>query len=67
VIIPLPPRRYIKDRSISDYTYSEHADGFDDCLEEVMQRLDLYGIKFEEPRDCTKESLIAAGIDPEGA
>jgi hypothetical protein len=58
----LPRRRHIKDRAVSDYTYSEHAEGWDDCLEEVMQLLDLYGIPFDEPRRCTKESLKDGGI-----
>jgi len=42
----LPRRRHIKSRAVSDYTFSEHAEGWDDCLEEVMQLLDLYGIPF---------------------
>lgn len=62
-MIRLPPRRYIKDRGVSDYTYSAHADGFDDCLEEIICILDLYGIPFQEPERCTKETLKAAGID----
>ena len=62
-MIRLPPRRYIKDRGVSDYTYSAHADGFDDCLEEIMTLLDVAGIDYQEPEDCTKETLKAAGID----
>ena len=58
----LPARRHIKDRKVSDYTYSEHAEGWDDCLEEVAQLLDLHGIPFEMPGRCTRESLRIAGI-----
>ena len=58
----LPRRRHIKSRAVSDYTFSEHAEGWDDCLEEVMQLLDLYGIPFDDPKDCTTETLHDAGI-----
>ena len=62
-MIELPPSRYIKDRGVSGYTYSEHADGYDDCLEEITQLLDLHGIPYQESGCCTKETLKAAGID----
>ena len=64
-MIRLPPYRYIKDRSVSDYTYSAHADGYDDCLEDIAQLLDLHGIPFEMPGRCTKEDLRAWGVDDE--
>jgi len=61
-MIKLPPRRYIKDSGVSDYN-SAHADGYDDCLEEITQLLDLHGIPYQESGRCTKETLKAAGID----
>ena len=61
-MIKLPPYRYIKDRSVSDYTYSEHADGYDDCLTDIMVLLDDAGIEYEGPAHCTKEYLANRGL-----
>ncbi len=61
-MIRLPPYRYIKDRSVSDYTYSAHADGYDDCLTDVMALLDAAGYVYEEPVNCTKDDLRKRGL-----
>lgn len=60
-MIRLPPYRYIKDRSVSDYTYSAHADGYDDCLTEIMDLLDRDGISYDKPDRVTKEELADLG------
>lgn len=61
-MIRLPPYRYIKDRSVSDYTYSSHADGYDDCLTDVICALDAAGYVFEEPHKITKDELQKLGL-----
>ena len=62
--IKLPALRHIKSRAVSDYTFSDHAEGWDDAVLEMAQWLDLCGIPYEEPAACTRETLIAAGINP---
>ncbi len=61
-MIRLPPYRYIKDRSVSDYTYSAHADGYDDCLSDIMELLDRSGISYDKPDCITKDELMALGL-----
>lgn len=61
-MIKLPPYRYIKDRSVSDYTYSEHADGYDDCLTDIMGILEQAGIPFARPDYITKDQLEDRGL-----
>jgi hypothetical protein len=65
-MIRLPPYRYIKDRSVSDYTYSAHADGYDDCLTEIMDLLDRAGIAYDKPELITRDELAELGQLREG-
>jgi hypothetical protein len=58
----LPPYRYIKDRSVSDYTYSAHADGYDDCLHDIMALLDAAGISYDKPDCITTDELRGLGL-----
>ena len=60
-MIHLPPYRYIKDRSVSDYTYSDHAQGYDDALDDVRLVLLQARIQHEPIRDCTKDDLRESG------
>lgn len=62
----LPPYRYIKDRAVSDYTYSAHADGYDDCLTEIMDLLDRAGISYDKPECITMEELAELGLLMDG-
>ena len=59
--VKLPPWHHIKSRMVSDYTFSEHAEGWDDCLAAVMARLTLAGIQFDEPLPIT----VAQSMDYE--
>lgn len=48
--------RYLKNRSISDYTYSEHAEGWDDAMHDVAMQLQTLNIPYTT-RDATAEEL----------
>ena len=48
--------RYLKDRSVSDYTFSQHADGWDDAMHDVEQQLKAAGVPYTV-RDATAEEL----------
>jgi hypothetical protein len=61
--VTLPLLRHIKSRAVSDYTFSEHAEGWDDAVHEMAQWLDLVGIPYDEPQACTVETLRAAGLE----
>jgi hypothetical protein len=61
--VTLPPLRHIKSRAVSDYTFSEHAEGWDDAVHEMAQWLDLVGIPYDELQSCTVETLRAAGVE----
>lgn len=52
--VVLPPRKYLKDRAISDDTFSEYAQGWDDALYAVMDILKKMGIPFVQPTDNQK-------------
>lgn len=39
--VTLPPRRYLKDRTKGDDTYSDFSQGFDACLDEVERLNDI--------------------------
>jgi hypothetical protein len=41
--VSVPERRYLKDRSISDDTYSEHSEGWDDCRAECIDAIRAAG------------------------
>lgn len=47
--LKLPPWRHVKSRQIGDYTFSEHADGFDDCLSLIIDILDAAEVPYVEP------------------
>jgi hypothetical protein len=51
-VVTLPPRRYLKSRAMGDATYSEHSEGWDDCLHEVCDALTKAGVPFVIPPDA---------------
>lgn len=46
--VKLPARRYLKDRTLGDDTFSTHAQGWDDALDAVEESLRAAGIPVEE-------------------
>lgn len=45
----LPPWHFLKSRKVSDYTYSQHAEGWDDCLVHVISSLKEAQVQFVNP------------------
>lgn len=48
--------RHLKSRAVSDYTFSEHAEGWDDAMHAVADQLAKVGIAVEW-RDATAKEL----------
>jgi hypothetical protein len=61
--VTLPLLRHIKSRAVSDYTFSEHVEGWDDCVWEMVAWLKHAGIPYDDPQPCTAESIRAAGVE----
>lgn len=51
----LPPWHYLKSRKLGDYTFSQHAEGWDSCMVAVICALQESKVQFVYPPCITPD------------